>query len=380
MRAIYLISLLAFLVFLGAFLYSRISQERFTSQQIPISNQTYKNITINQNQAYENLKIHQNQTVNVEQKNESQQISRTEIRVISQNGSHMFSPAVDRLSWSLDIEGMIIQIDLGDEKIVMRLYEKWWMTKDDLENFLARLNVSKESLESLRSFLTHLNSSGWVLAPPAVEKVRYENMSLEEYKKLAKSVSGIDIHIPEALPGGMVLTIVKVPTDWRDKCPRIRPQEFPCAIALYSKKGATTEQEAEITVGISIWEGISSSDIILYTKGAYERDMRGEINARILEGARAIEVPNNPDEVFPMMKKYLQEYRSVTFVNSTLILNIVKRSFPPYGLDPLNRPGHSAWIVRYDNEKGIPVAYSVFAKYGTPIDYFVEAVKLILSS
>jgi hypothetical protein len=120
------------------------------------------------------------------QKNESQH-SRTEIKIIAQNGSqHIFSPTIDKLSYSLDIEGMTIAIDLGDERIVMRLYEKWWITKEDLENFLARLNVSKESLEFLRGYLTHLNSSGWVLTRLPIEEVKYEDMSLDEYKKLAK--------------------------------------------------------------------------------------------------------------------------------------------------------------------------------------------------
>ncbi|MGC9104203.1 MAG: hypothetical protein ACP5JF_05345 [Candidatus Methanodesulfokora sp.] len=178
----------------------------------------------------------------------------------------------------------------------------------------------------------------------------------------------------------MVLTVVKVPVDWRDGCPRMRPIEFPCAVALYSKKGAITKQEAEITVGIYIWEGISTSDIILYTKEAMEGDMRGEINQRILEGSKAVEVKNNLAEVFPIMKEYLKKYRSVTFVNNTFVLNIMRRAFPPYGLDPLNRPGHSAAITRWDNERGVPVAYDIFAKYGTDIDYFIEAVRLIASS
>ncbi|MGC8932444.1 MAG: hypothetical protein ACP5LQ_04060 [Candidatus Methanodesulfokora sp.] len=178
----------------------------------------------------------------------------------------------------------------------------------------------------------------------------------------------------------MVLTVVKVPVDWRDGCPRMRPIEFPCAVALYSKKGAITKQEAEITVGICIWEGISTSDIILYTKEAIEGDMRRKINQRIMERSRVVEVQNNLTEVFSIMKEYLKKYRSITFVNNTFVLNIIRRVFPPYGLDPLNGPGHSAWIVRWDNEGGVPVAYSIFAKYGTDIDYFVKIVRLIVSS
>ena len=42
--------------------------------------------------------------------------------------------------------------------------------------------------------------------------------------------------------------------------------------------------------------------------------------------------------------------------------------------------GNAAAIVRWDNEKRIPVAYSIFAKYGTTdIDYFVEQ-RIIVSS
>ncbi|MGC9021113.1 MAG: hypothetical protein ACP5KE_07905 [Candidatus Methanodesulfokora sp.] len=372
MRGIHLFFLLVMLMVLGTIWYE-ISQRKFAGQENSVlsQNQTqHKNLTV----------CNQNTVAQLEQQNES--LSRVEIQVIAQNGSHhTFSPTLDKLSYSLDIEGLTLQMDLGDEKVVMRIYERWWITDGDLENFLARLNISEDSLKFLRDYLIFLNSSGWILSRPPPPEIEYADVSFEAYRNLVKNLSGIDINLPKILPNRMVLTTVKMITryegsDWRS-FPQFKPL-FPPAVAIYSRKNTTTFREADITVDIWVWGGISTSDIILYTKEAMEGDMRGEINQRILEGSKAVEVKNNLTEVFPIMKEYLKKYRSVTFVNRSLVLNINKKVFFGPEFDPLNRPGRMAWIVR--EHDGTPIAYMICGKYDITIDYFVEIVRLIVSS